>query len=71
MADDRLLGRPARLVGTESATAFLSNTEKMCSELGAPATPFENVIRWTAHWVKNGGRSLNKPTHFEVRDGAY
>lgn len=66
-----LIERPARFSGTESATAFLSNTEKMCSELGAPATPFETVLRWTAHWVKNGGRSLNKPTHFEVRDGAY
>jgi len=67
----QLLGRSAKLVGTESTTAFLSNTERMCSELGAPPTPFESVIRWTAHWVKNGGRSLNKPTHFEVRDGAY
>ena len=66
-----LLGRPARFVGAESATAFLSNTERMCSELGLPPTAFETVIGWTAHWVQNGGRSLNKPTHFEVRDGAY
>ena len=34
-------------------------------------TALEGVIRWTAHWIKRGGRSLNKPTHFEVRDGAY
>lgn len=66
-----LLERPAKFVGTESTTAFLSNTEKMCSELGSPPTSFETVMRWTAHWVQNGGRSLNKPTHFEVRDGAY
>lgn len=66
-----LLERPAKFVGAESTTAFLSNTERVCAELGSPATPFETVIRWTAHWVQNGGRSLNKPTHFEVRNGAY
>lgn len=66
-----LLGRPAKFTGTESGVAFLSNTEQMCNALGPPPTPLETVIRWTAHWVKNGGRSLNKPTHFEVRDGAY
>lgn len=66
-----LLGRPVKFAGTESATAFLSNTERMCAELGSPPAALETVIRWTAHWVQNGGRSLNKPTHFEVRNGAY
>ena len=26
---------------------------------------------FTAHWVKVDGRLLDKPTHFEVRDGRY
>jgi hypothetical protein len=29
------------------------------------------MLRWTAHWVKHGGRDLGRPTHFEVRDGNY
>ena len=31
----------------------------------------ETLLRWTAHWTLNQGRSLGKPTHFEVRDGKY
>jgi hypothetical protein len=29
------------------------------------------VIRWTAGWIERDGRTMNKPTHFEVRDGKY
>jgi len=66
-----LLGRPAKFVGNESDTALLSNPAKLFAELGSPPTPLDTVIRWTAEWVKSGGRSLNKPTCFEVRDGRY
>jgi hypothetical protein len=29
------------------------------------------LLDWTAAWARRGGRSLGKPTHFEVRDGQY
>jgi uncharacterized protein YbjT (DUF2867 family) len=67
----RLLGRNARFTGAESETALLSNPERLCRELGAPPTNLETMIRWTADWVTRGGPTLNKPTHFEVRDGKY
>jgi nucleoside-diphosphate-sugar epimerase len=66
-----LLGQTVRFSGTEADTALLSNTERACTLLGPPATALETVLRWTAHWVKIGGRLLDKPTHFEVRDGRY
>jgi nucleoside-diphosphate-sugar epimerase len=66
-----LLGQTVRFSGTEADTALLSNTERACALLGPPATALETVLRWTAHWVKSGGRLLDKPTHFEVRDGRY
>lgn len=66
-----LLDRRAVLVGAEAETALLSNSEWLNQQLGPPPTALNTVIRWTAHWVKNGGRTLNKPTHFEVRDGDY
>jgi dTDP-4-dehydrorhamnose reductase len=66
-----LLGRPARFEGKEADTALLGNPTKLIAALGAPPTPLDSVIRWTAEWVKSGGRLLNKPTHFEVRDGRY
>lgn len=66
-----LLRRPARCVGQEADTALLSNASPLCAELGSPTTPFETVLRWIAQWVQSGGRSLNRPTHFEVRNGVY
>ncbi len=67
----KLFDRPAKLVGTEADTALLSNTKLMSQKLGNPPTPMDAVIRWTAGWIKDGGRLLNKSTHFEVRDGKY
>jgi nucleoside-diphosphate-sugar epimerase len=59
------------IVGAEASTALLSNTARMVDRLGKPQTPLDRLIEWTAHWIMNDGRLLNKPTHFEVRDGAY
>lgn len=66
-----LLGKPARITGTEADSALLSNTDRLDALLGPPPTPIEQVMRWTAHWIAHGGRLLDKPTHFEVRDGKY
>lgn len=66
-----LMGKPAQFSGVESETALLGNTTKLRAQLGNPATPLDAMIRWTADWVKRGGRSLGKPTHFDVRDGRY
>ncbi len=66
-----LLGRAPVFTGNESATALLGNPSRICAALGPPPTPMEAMLRWTAHWVKQGGRDLGRPTHFEVRDGNY
>jgi hypothetical protein len=29
------------------------------------------MMEWTAAWIRAGGPSLNKPTHFESRDGKF
>ncbi len=66
-----LVGVTPKFVGNESQLALLSDPKKLSAVLGPPPTPVEAMLRWTAHWVKTGGRSLGKPTHFEVRDGRY
>jgi nucleoside-diphosphate-sugar epimerase len=66
-----LMGKSARFNGTDLGTAQLSKSTNACKLLGPPPTPLEEVLRWTAHWVMRGGASLNKPTHFEARDGMY
>jgi len=66
-----LLGKPPKFSGTESESALIGNTARLRAQLGNPSTPLEAMVRWTADWVKRGGRSLGKPTHFDVRDGRY
>jgi nucleoside-diphosphate-sugar epimerase len=66
-----LMGREPHFTGAEAATALLSNSSRLCSVLGPPVTPLEAVMRWTADWVMLGGSTLGKPTHFEVRSGAF
>jgi len=66
-----LMGKAPQFEGEESGTAFVSNTRRMIERLGEPATPIDTVLRWTAEWLAQGGRSLGRPTHFETRDGIY
>jgi uncharacterized protein YbjT (DUF2867 family) len=64
-------GRPPRFVNTEGAVALLSDSSRCRARLGEPTVPLDVLREWVAHWVKAGGSSLNKPTHFEVTDGRF
>jgi nucleoside-diphosphate-sugar epimerase len=67
----RLLGRPAGFRGMESADGFLSNSQQAVRLFGYPRVGVRQMMEWIAHWVRIGGPSLDKPTHFEVRDGSF
>jgi nucleoside-diphosphate-sugar epimerase len=66
-----LLGKDVTFTGSESPTALLSNSHEAFRRLGQPKVLTNQVIHWIAAWLKQGGRLLDKPTHFEVRDGNY
>ncbi len=63
--------RPPRFVNTEGPVALLSDSTRCRERLGEPEVPLERLKTWVAHWVRTGGASLNKPTHFEVTDGRF
>jgi nucleoside-diphosphate-sugar epimerase len=67
----RLFGRSPRFEGAESEDAFLSNGQLGHRLFGYPRVGPEQMIAWTADWVRRGGASLERPTHFEVRDGKF
>jgi nucleoside-diphosphate-sugar epimerase len=73
LADEfgRRLGRAPVFTGTEAEVGWVSNAARMVAELGAPRVALECMIGWTADWLKGGGTSLGKPTHYEVRDGRF
>ncbi len=66
-----LLGRQPILHGTEEPTALLNNASKAMSLFGPPKITIDQAVLLVAHWVKIGGRTLNKPSHFETRDGKF
>ncbi|MBB6052398.1 NAD-dependent epimerase/dehydratase family protein [Armatimonas rosea] len=67
----KLLGKEPHFEGEEAPLALLSNGQKAHRVFGYPTVPIEQVLEWTAAWIKNGGPTLGKPTKFEVRDGKF
>jgi nucleoside-diphosphate-sugar epimerase len=67
----KLLGIEPEFTGKKSETALLSNAEESFKLIGYPGVNVENMISWIADWIANDRPLLNKPTHFEVRDGKY
>lgn len=67
----QLLGREPLFTGQEQDTAYLNNAGKMFSLFGYPKVSLDTLIRWQTQWILDGGRTLNKPTHFEERQGSY
>ena len=66
-----LLGKTPQFVGEEEPTAWLSDASKSIEWFGPPTVSLEEMLVATAEWVRQGGASLGKPTHFETRDGNY
>ena len=67
----RALRAAAQFTGTESRTALLSNAAKYAAILGPPETAIDETIDRVADWIRRGGATLGKPTHFEERGGNF
>ena len=50
---------------------YLNNAGKMFELFGKPSITMQQMIKWQAEWIKAGGETLNKPTHFEVNNGKF
>lgn len=59
------------LEGREERTALLSDATRYVQLLGQPKVTIERLIQWVAFWVQKGGPFLDKPTHYDARDGKF
>jgi nucleoside-diphosphate-sugar epimerase len=59
------------IVGEEVPHALLVNTARSQRLFGYPRISLQQMIEWTAKWVEADGPTLDKPTHFQVRDGRF
>ena len=62
---------PVHFEGAERPTSFLSDASLCARKLGAPEVSLDQLIELTANWIARGRRTLEKPTHFQVRDGKF
>ena len=67
----RLLGKQVTFTGDEAPEAMLCNAEMAHRLFGDPRVSLQQMIHWIADWVRCGGQSLGKPTHFQVRNGNF
>jgi nucleoside-diphosphate-sugar epimerase len=67
----KLFGKIPKFSGEEAPTALLNYAGLAHKLFGKPKVSPEQIIKWTANWISQDKRLLNKQTHFEVRDGKF
>lgn len=67
----KYLSKEPLFEGEEGENAYLNDASLALETFGYPSVNARTLIRWQSEWLLDGGRSLNKPTHFEERKGIY
>lgn len=67
----RAFGVVPEFRGREEPTALLSDASHCRALFGRPSVGIDEMIGLVARWVRAGGELLDKPTHFERRDGSF
>jgi len=67
----RRFGVEPKIEGEEAPTALLSNATAAFARFGYPSVPLGTMIDWVAAWIEQDGPTLNKPTHFQEREGKF
>lgn len=67
----RILGVEPIFNSEEGKQAFLSNASQSAELFGTSEIDEEMLMEWQAQWLNDGGKVLNKPTHFEETGGCF
>ncbi|KQS27857.1 NAD(P)-dependent oxidoreductase [Dyadobacter sp. Leaf189] len=67
----RIFNTEPTFLGEEQSTALLSNAAESFRLFGYPRTTLKEMIGITAQWLLEGGKTINKPTHFQERKGQF
>lgn len=66
-----LLNRSVRFTGSEAPDALLNNARRCRERYGQPRQSIDQMLEWTADWLRRNGATHGKPTHFESRSGRF
>jgi len=67
----RMFGLNPNFVNEEQSTALLSNATESCRLFGNPKVSLKTMMNLLVEWINEGGKILNKPTHFQERKGQF
>jgi len=67
----KVLGQIPVFRNQEQNTALLNNASESFRLFGYPRVPLKKMIEVVAAWVRQGGKTINKPTHFQERKGQF
>lgn len=66
-----IMGKPVKIKSVGNDASYLNNASKSFTYFGTPSVSSKELIRMQAEWIMNGGKGLNKPTHFETENGKF
>ena len=66
-----MLGVVPEFINEEQSTSFLSNAAESFRLFGYPKVTLKQMMEIVLEWLNQGGKTLNKPTHFSERKGKY
>jgi nucleoside-diphosphate-sugar epimerase len=66
-----MFGQTPEFINIEQPDALLSNAAESFRLFGYPKTSLKKIMVLLADWINEGGKTLNKPTHFQQREGQF
>ncbi|CAN5419521.1 NAD(P)-dependent oxidoreductase [soil metagenome] len=67
----KVFGKEPEFINSEQPTALLSNASEAFRIFGYPKVSLNKMIEIVAEWIKQDGKTLDKPTHFQERTGQF
>jgi len=67
----RIFNMEPILAGEEQPAALLSNAAESFRLFGYPKVSLKQMIQLTAEWLTQNRTTINKPTHFQEREGRF
>lgn len=67
----RMFGNAPTFENEEQPTALLSNAAELFRLFGYPGTPLKRMMELLVQYINQGGKTINKDTHFQERKGKF
>ena len=67
----KLFNKQPQFENVEQPTALLNDASESFRLLGKPNVSLNTMMSMIADWLIEGGKTINKPTHFQDRKGKY